>query len=80
MKLEIKTADNGYILKEDPGFEERPLTIVFTKLIDLLRHLNSELRADSRHSAKRIYVIEAPGDKHSSFTEEHGNVIWGKSE
>ena len=30
----------------------------------------------SRHDEKRLYIIEAPGDKHPDFSEEHANVIW----
>lgn len=49
----------------------------FMGITDLLQTLSNILDPGSRHDASRTYVIEAPGDKHDDFTEEHAKVIFG---
>lgn len=79
MKIIIETADNGYILRYAP--EDGLDTYVFPQddLKGALRAIVDMLgESGSRHDEKRIYIVEAPGDKHERFTEAHANVIWGE--
>ena len=91
MKVEIKPADNGYILTidyEDPE-SENSITVFAcggdvssTQCFkELLNELDLVLGpSSSRYDDERIYTIIAPGDKHESFTEAHSKVIWGDND
>jgi len=71
----IEVVENGFILIDAQGFKS-----IHAELVDVLRELQESIEPGSRYDEKRVYVIEAPGDKHVDFTDEHGNVIWGKDE
>lgn len=77
MKITIEQVANGYLVTEDLSQTEQ---YVFTEFIDLLRYINDLEGEGSRHSEKRIYIIEAPGDKHEKFTDTHSEVIWGDND
>lgn len=80
MKITIESVENGYTVDEiDHDAEFVVQRYVYQELAEAIRHAVDYFDDTSRHSEKRVYVIEAPGDKHADFTEEHSNVIWGKS-
>jgi hypothetical protein len=79
MKLEIRSADGGYIVVAQ--YAKITTEHVVTEFRDLL-HLIQDLMGEcgGRHDEKRIYIIEAPGDKHEKFTEAHAEVIYGSDD
>jgi len=70
MKFEIERIDTGYLITTEDG------KYAYESFADILRMLSDYYDPGSRHDAKRVYIIEAPGDKHPDFTEEIANVIW----
>jgi hypothetical protein len=80
MEIKIKLAENGYIIENIYNKEEDTEVSVYSDFKDVLNYLISEIEPGSRHDEKRFYVIEAPGDKHPSFTDEHARVIWREDE
>lgn len=82
MSIIIKKAENGYIVEEflSENDEYCYASYVYSDLVSSLRHIADEFESGSRYDEKRIYVIEAPGDKHAAFKEEHAKVIWGRNE
>ena len=83
----IEPTVNGYLLivtsyemTEKYGITGSADREHFTNVTELLQTLSSTLEPGSRYDSARTYVIEAPGDKHDDFTEEHSRVIWGKNE
>lgn len=80
MSITIKAANNGYIVTELDFSLEGEFSgqdYIYESLAEALRHANDFFEPGSRHDEKRVYVIEAPGDKHPDFMEAHANVIWG---
>jgi hypothetical protein len=77
--IQIKKVSNGFIVKstsEEYVFPEIS-NCELSALKDLLNTLICELSCEgSRYDAKRIYVVIAPGDKHSDFTDAHGDVLF----
>jgi len=68
MRVLITRAENGYVLKIDAGMGS-PEVHVFEgedveSTLKLLQHLSSELCPGSRYDARRIYVVDMPGDKY----------------
>lgn len=84
MKIEIKQAANGYVLDvfETHELKEyKAMSLIFkddlSSLKDMLGEITDLLSPSiSRHDEERIYNVMLPGDKHESFTEEMGSVIW----
>ena len=80
VKMGLKKARNGYILqyKDDEGelsqevYAEDDIQGLLFGVMEVAGYCGG------RHSAERVYIVKAPGDKHEDFTEEHANVIWGK--
>lgn len=76
MEIKIRRISNGYMIenKDDDILEE----IYAENTRDLFLELQSLLGANgSRHDEKRVYIIEAPGDKHDNWTDAHSAVIFG---
>lgn len=73
-KITIRLVDNGYILQ----FEDGVSVYYDEDIVCLLNELVLNLKPSSRHDEKRIYVIEAPGDKHKNWTNTHSKVIYGE--
>lgn len=81
MSITIKAAQNGYIVTElDWDNDDMPTKeYIYQSLKDALAHVTGCFDDSGRHSEKRVYVIEAPGDKHENFRDAHYEVIWGVS-
>lgn len=72
MKLIIEKVENGYITQTPEGKS------VQVDIKDLLHEILDYFgEPGSRHSEKRIYIVERPGDKHPDFTEADAEVIFG---
>lgn len=81
MEIRIKSAENGYIVSEYLSEEDfTTVDYVYEKLVDAVRHVSNYYDTSGRYDEKRIYVIEAPGDKNDKFTSAHADVIWGELE
>jgi len=72
--MKIEAIANGYIVTTSEN--EYGSKLYFGSVVELVRFINDEYEPGSRHSDKRVYVIEAPGDKHPDFTDKHSDVIW----
>lgn len=68
--MNIKIAENGYIV------EHNLACFVFSNLSELLYFIKDEFQPGSRYDEKRVYIIEAPGDKNDGFTNCHANTLW----
>lgn len=68
MRVLITRAENGYVLKLQYD-DDRTQVHVFegddvTSTLGLLQHLSSEFCPGGRYDARRIYVVDLPGDKY----------------
>ena len=74
--MKIERAENGYVLTKmaEEGYVER---FIYEQLTDLLHAIKDYYDDGSRYDEKRIYIIEAPGDKHPNFSDKHYDLIWG---
>lgn len=78
MSIKINKAHNGYVVLLRNAME--PESYVFQELQEVLQLVVDTYQPGSRYDERRIYVIEAPGDKNAAFTEEHAKVIWGSED
>lgn len=76
MKVTIKKVSNGFVIKHYFGDAEE--SYISTSELDMLQIVQDLLcENESRYADKKIYIIEAPGDKSENFTEAHSKVIFG---
>jgi len=77
--MKIEQISNGYLVKTN--YEDNELVEHFEDVTGLLRRVLEEYECGgSRHSDKRVYIIEAPGDKNVKFTDAHSDIIWPEEE
>lgn len=81
-EVTIEKIDNGFLVSyQCPNTEEyRRVQVYSETLADAMRDVVAYYGDGGRHDEKRVYVIEAPGDKHPDFSDAHYKVIWGCSD
>ncbi len=69
MKFEIRSVENGYILKcEGDEFVVQECENEVEAFADFLRTITDAYGPqDGRHEAQRIHILVRPGDKHPNF-------------
>lgn len=80
LEVSIESIANGFLVSyQDLSSDEYRRVRVYSETIaDALREaLDFFGDIGGRHDEKRVYVIEAPGDKHPDFGAAHYKVIWG---
>lgn len=70
MNINIESIATGYLLIIDGD------KYAYDNFTDVLCMIRDLYEPGSRNDKKRIYIIEAPGDKHPDFTEAHIKVLW----
>lgn len=68
--IKIIQHENGYSVETE---EE---SYVYHDLVSVLQHIVSDIEPGSRYDSDRIYVIQAPGDKHPDFTDELADLVF----
>jgi hypothetical protein len=78
MKLTIEPCTEGCLVTCQVEDETERYALASEKdALEIAMYLLG-LTGGSRHDASRLYLIEAPGDKHPDFTDAHWDVIFGR--
>lgn len=75
--IKIELIETGYLITAFNSAYTTEERYAFDNLLEVLHFIKEIYKPGSRHDEKRIYVVEAPGDKHELFTEEHSKVLFG---
>lgn len=77
----IDPIQNAFVITRHSEYSGKKIQYTAPSDIELLMEIQSLCcNPGSRYDEKRVYIIEAPGDKHEKFTDAHAEVIFGEDD